>query len=66
MSDEKAKPLCYDDNTVLNQKQLAEYLQISDRTVRDLGLPRLKLPDMTPRYVVGDVLAYLTGKRPAA
>jgi hypothetical protein len=59
-------PFCYGDNTVLNQKQLADYLQVSERTVTDLRLPRLSLPDRTPRYVVGVVLAHLTGKRGAA
>ena len=66
MSDEKAGPFCYGDNTVLTQKQLARYLQISERTVRDLGIPRLQLPDKTPRYVFGSVLWYLTGERGAA
>jgi hypothetical protein len=63
---EKAALYCYGDNTVLSQKQLADYLQVSERTVRDLGIPRLALPDKTPRYHVGTVLAYLTGKRGAA
>jgi hypothetical protein len=66
VSEKEVGPFCYGDNTVLSQKQLADYLQISDRTVRDLGIPRLNLPDKTPRYVVGTVLAYLTGKRGAA
>jgi hypothetical protein len=63
MSDEKAGPFCYGDNTVLSQKQLAEYLQISERTVTDMRLPRLYLPDRTPRYLVSAVLTYLTGPK---
>jgi hypothetical protein len=66
VSEKEVGPFCYGDNTVLSQKQLADYLQISERTVTDLRLPRLNLPDRTPRYVVSQVLAYLTGKRGAA
>ena len=62
----EVKPLCYEANTVLTQEQVARWLQISERTVRDLGIPRLRLPDKTPRYAAGEVLAYLTGKRGAA
>jgi hypothetical protein len=68
VSDEKPDitPLAYPPETVLTQKQLALWLQISERTVRDLPLPRLKLPAQTIRYCAGDVLAYLTGKRGVA
>jgi hypothetical protein len=66
MSDEKAGPFCYGDNTILNKQELAAYLRVSERTVQDSGIPRLGLPDKTPRFHVGTVLAYLTGKRGAA
>ena len=59
-------PLCYPAETILTQAQVAAWLQISERTVRDLGIPRLRLPDSLPRYAAGEVLAYLTGKRGAA
>ena len=55
-------PLTYGPGTILTQKDLARWLQVSDRTVRDLLLPRLRLPNHLPRYSAGQVLAYLEGR----
>ena len=52
-------PLAYPPTAILTQKQVAEWLQISERTVRDLPVPRLPLPK--PRYSAGAVLRYLEG-----
>lgn len=66
MSEKDLGPVAYPPETILDQRQVARWLQVSERTVRDLPLPRLRLPTNTPRYCAGDVLAYLTGKRGAA
>lgn len=62
---EKPTPVAYPPEAILTQEQLAEWLQISERTVKSWTfLPRLNLPGTTVRYSAGAVLAYLEG-RPA-
>ena len=57
-------PISYPPETILSPKQLADWLQISERTVRDWPLPRLRLPGNSAvvRYSAGQVLAYLEGR----
>ena len=55
-------PLAYPPETILTRKQLADWLQVSEHTVKDWPLPRLKLPSGTVRYSAGEVLRYLEGK----
>lgn len=55
-------PLAYPPETILTTEQLAEWLQISPRTVESWPLPRLRLPGTTVRYSAGMVLAYLEGR----
>lgn len=59
---DEGKPVAYPPETILTRKQLAEWLQVSEHTVKDWGLPRLKLPTGTVRYSAGQVLAYLEGR----
>ena len=57
-------PISYPPETILNPKQLAEWLQVSERTVRNWPLPRLQLPGNSQKvlYSAGQVLAYLEGR----
>ena len=52
----------YPPEAILTQEQLADWLQVSERTVKSWTfLPRLNLPGTTVRYSAGQVLAYLEG-----
>jgi hypothetical protein len=64
MSNDKPdiEPLAYPAEAILTRKQLADWLQVSEHTVKDWYLPRLKLPSGTVRYSAGQVLAYLEGR----
>lgn len=52
-------PLAYPDSAILTRRQLALWLQVSEHTVKEWPLPRLKLPSGTVRYSAGAVLACL-------
>jgi hypothetical protein len=59
---EKPTPVAYPPEAILDQAQLAEWLQVSERTVKAWTfLPRLNLPGKMVRYSAGQVLAYLEG-----
>jgi hypothetical protein len=62
MSDRDYTPLAYPPETILTRRQLADWLQDSERTVEAWPIPRLKLPGGTVRYSAGEVLAYLEGR----
>ena len=54
---------------LLTQQDVAEYLGVSTRTVRDLPIRRVRPTQRTVRYRVEDVEAYLakrTGQRKGA
>lgn len=51
---------------VLTQKQVAEWLQVQPRQLKQLGVPCLDLGHKTKRYVVKDVLAWLDSQRQTA
>lgn len=55
-------PLAYPPEAILTTEQVADWLQVSVRTVKAWPLPRLKLPGTTVRYSAGQVLAYLEGR----
>lgn len=56
-------PLAYPAETILTTKQVADWLQVSERTVESWPIPRLKIPSKTVvRYSAGMVLAYLEGR----
>jgi hypothetical protein len=55
-------PLAYPPETILTRAQLAAWLQVSEHTVKDWPLPRLRLPGSTVRYSAGEVLRDLEGK----
>jgi hypothetical protein len=55
-------PLSYPDSAILNRKQLADWLQCSEYTVKDWPIPRLKAPGVKPLFSAGMVLAYLEGR----
>ena len=56
-------PVAYPPEAILTQEQLAEWLQVSERTVKAWTfLPRLNLPGHNVRYSAGQVLEYLEGK----
>jgi hypothetical protein len=55
-------PLAYPETAILTVEQLADWLQVSERTVKSWPLPRLRLPGNTVRYSAGQVLAYLEGR----
>lgn len=61
MTDIGPRPIAYPPETVLTVEQVAEWLQISKRTVMDLPLPRLSTGRLV-RYSAGQVLAYLEGR----
>jgi hypothetical protein len=50
----------YPPETVLTPQQVAEWLQVSTKTLATLPIPSKKLGHRTRRYVARDVLAYLT------
>ncbi len=56
------QPLAYAPETILTRRQLADWLQVSEHTVKDWPLPRLRLPGSMVRYSAGEVLRYLEGK----
>jgi hypothetical protein len=60
--DPDIQPLSYPPETILTRAQLAAWLQVSEHTVREWPLPRLRLPGSTVRYSAGEVLRYLEGK----
>lgn len=64
--DKSVTPLCYPPETILTAQQVADWIQISVRTVEVLPLPRLRLPTKSVRYSAGQVLAYLEGRGHAA
>jgi len=60
------KPQAYARETILDQEQLAEWLQLSVTVVKGLGLPRLNLQGCRAvRYSAGQVLDFLEGRIPA-
>lgn len=60
------RPISYPPETVLNIKQVAEWLQVSVRTVERLDIPFTLLGRRTKRYVAADVLAFLEAGKVAA
>jgi hypothetical protein len=56
------QPLSYPPEAILTTEQVADWLQVSVRTVKSWPLPRLKLPGTTVRFSAGQVLAYLEGR----
>jgi hypothetical protein len=59
---EKTTPLCYAPETILDQQQVAEWIGVSQHTVKEWPIPRLKTPGVKPLYSAGMVLAYLEGR----
>lgn len=59
-------PIAYPLEAVLNIKQVAEWLQVSVRTVERLDIPFTLLGRRTKRYVAADVLAFLASGRISA
>lgn len=59
------QPIAYPPQTILTTEQVAGWLQVSVRTVKDWPLPRLRLPGSLVRYSAGEVLAYLEGRKSA-
>jgi predicted DNA-binding transcriptional regulator AlpA len=56
-------PLTYPPETILTTEQVANWLQVSTRTVEAMPLPKLKgLGPRLVRYSAGQVLAYLEGR----
>lgn len=58
-------PVAYPPEAILTVEQLAEWLQVSPRTIKSWPIPRLRLPGSTVRYSAGMVLAYLEGRSAA-
>lgn len=56
------EPLSYPATAILSYGQLAAWLQVSEETLKDWPLPRLRLPGRTVRFSAGQVLAYLEGR----
>lgn len=59
------KVLAYPPEAILTTAEVADWIGVSERTVKSWPLPRLKLPGALVRFSAGQVLAYLEG-RPAA
>ena len=55
-------PVTYPAETILTVEQVAQWLQVSERTVRSWPIPRLRVPPPLVRYSAGQVLAYLEGR----
>jgi hypothetical protein len=53
---------CYPSGAILTTEQLADWLQVSPATAREMKLPRLNLPGKMVRHSAGAVLAYLEGR----
>jgi hypothetical protein len=58
----KDPPLAYPPETVLTIHQVAEWLQVSPRTIERLGIPCATLGHRTRRYLARHVLEYLEGR----
>ncbi len=66
MNEEKKRAvLAYPREAILTITEVAEWLGVSDRTVKSWPLPRLRLPGNTVRFSAGEVLDYLTGRKSA-
>ena len=50
---------------VLTQKQVAEWLQVQPRQLKQLGVPCFDWGHKTKRYMMKDVLAWLDAQREA-
>jgi excisionase family DNA binding protein len=53
------QPRAYSPETVLTPQQVAEWLQVSSRTLQRLPIPHVRVGHRTVRYTAKDVLAYL-------
>lgn len=62
----KPGPISYPPEAVLNIKQVAEWLQVSVRTVERLDVPFSLIGKRTKRFVAADVLAFLAARQVAA
>jgi hypothetical protein len=58
-------PISYPAEAILTTEQVARWMQVSVRTVKDWPLPRLRLPGSLVRFSAGEVLAYLEGRKSA-
>jgi hypothetical protein len=54
-----ARIRAYPAEAVLTKAQVAEWLQVSTKTVERLGIPRIRLGYRTPRYLAKHVLKFL-------
>lgn len=54
-------PVSYPPETILTAAEVGRWLRVSERTVLDMPLPRLKLGRLV-RYSAGQVLAWLEGR----
>lgn len=59
------RPIAYPPETVLNIKEVAEWLDVTVRTVERLDIPFTLLGKRTKRYVAADVLEFLQSRRVA-
>lgn len=57
--------LSFPETAVLNIKQVAQWLQISTKSVERLDIPSVFLGTRTKRYLGKDVLDYLAKRRAA-
>jgi hypothetical protein len=62
----RRQPVYLDPLQVMNRKQLAKWLAVSERTIDRLRPPALPLGEGTRRYLLRDVLAWLEARRTAA
>lgn len=59
-------PISYPPEAVLNIRQVAEWLQVSVRTVERLDIPFFLLGKRTKRYLAAHVLAFIDSMKVAA
>lgn len=60
------RPISYPPETVLNIEQVAEWLQVSTRTVERLDIPFFLLGKRTKRYLARHVLEFIEKMKVAA
>ena len=59
---EKREVLAYPPTAILTVQQLADWLQVSPRTINDWQLPALRYPTKEKRFSAGQVLRFLEGE----
>ena len=59
---EKRQPKDYSPGTILTREEVAEWLDVDPKTVRNLGIKTVRIGHSTVRYLAKHVLEYMEAK----